>query len=73
MKLVDWRRKQRRTQAEVADLLGCSQSYVSQMERTLDPIVPGAAVMIGIYEMTEGLVQPNDFFALPDLGRRKAA
>lgn len=63
------------TQAELATELGCSQSYVSQIERAVGAIVPGPAVMITIYSISDGAVQPNDFYALPDLAkmRRKAA
>ena len=65
MKLAEWRRKQAMTQAELATALGCSQSYVSQIERAVGAIVPGAAVMLAIFELTQGAVQPNDFYSLP--------
>lgn len=74
MKLAVWRRNQGMRQAALADLLGCSQSYVSQIERATDPIVPGPAIMIAIFELTGGAVQPNDFYSLPALpAHRKAA
>lgn len=73
MKLVAWRRQESMTQADLADRLGCSQSYVSQMERAVDPIIPGPAIMIALYELSEGAVQPNDFYDLPDLRQRRAA
>lgn len=60
-------------QAEMAEALGCSQSYISQIERAVDPVVPGAGVMIGIYQLTDGAVQPNDFYALPRLDAKQAA
>lgn len=62
-------------QAALADLLGCSQSYVSQIERATDPIVPGPAIMIAIFQLTGGEVQPNDFYELPEPAtiHRKAA
>lgn len=67
MRLAIWRKNAGKTQADVAAVLGCSQSYVSQIERTADPLVPGPAIMIEIYVMTGGQVQPNDFYDLPDL------
>lgn len=62
------------TQAQLADALGCSQSYVSQMERAADPVIPGPSIIIELFMMSAGLVQPNDFYDLPDLSdKRKAA
>lgn len=73
MKLTAWRRKQGMTQAELADHLGCSQSYVSQMERAVEPIIPGPAIMIALFEMSCGDVQPNDFYELPRLSTDREA
>lgn len=56
-----------KTQAWLADELGCSQSYISQIERAENPIVPGAGHVIEIYRLSNGEVQPNDFYELPDL------
>jgi len=61
------------TQAALAAQLGCSQSYVSQMERGKAPIIPGPDVMAEIHRVTEGAVQPNDFYDLPDLSSDMAA
>lgn len=61
------------TQAQLADVLGCSQSYVSQMERSSDPMIPGPQFMIEIYVLSFGLVQPNDFYNLPALTREQKA
>lgn len=72
MKLVVWRRKEGLTQQELAERLGCSQSYVSQMERAADPIIPGPAIMIALYELSVGAVDPNSFYDLPDLERKAA-
>ena len=55
------------TQAALAEALACSQSYVSQIERRVGAIVPGAEVMGKIYEVTGGTVEPNDFYDLPAL------
>lgn len=73
MRLVDWRKRKGWTQKRLATELGVSQSYVSQMERARGPIVPTSAVMIEIFEITGGAVQPNDFFDLPDLATARAA
>ncbi|MBT0667011.1 helix-turn-helix transcriptional regulator [Novosphingobium profundi] len=73
MKLAAWRREEEMTQAQLADELGCSQSYVSQMERSSDPMIPGPVIMVQIYVMSCGRVQPNDFYALPQLTFRREA
>ena len=65
MKLAEWRKRNGMTQAALAEALACSQSYVSQIERRVGAIVPGAEVMGKIYEVTAGAVQPNDFYDLP--------
>lgn len=72
MKLVTWRRQEGMTQAELAEKLGCSQSYVSQMERAADPIIPGPAIMIALFELSSGKVDPNSFYDLPSLVRAAA-
>ncbi len=56
------------TQAWLAEQLGCSQSYISQIERARDPLVPGPGIMTEIYVLTSGRVQPNDFYDLPRHG-----
>ena len=55
------------TQGQLADLLGCSQPYVSQIERSSSPIIPGPSLMVQIFAATGGNVEPNDFYRLPDL------
>jgi transcriptional regulator with XRE-family HTH domain len=67
VRLAVWRKKMGKTQAWLADELGCSQSYISQIERVEHPYVPGVAMMIEIYLLSHGQVQPNDFYVLPDL------
>lgn len=73
MRLVAWRKKMGWTQTQLAEKLGVTQPYVSAMERAVEPAVPNTSVMKLIFEISEGQVQPNDFYALPDLGARAAA
>ena len=68
MKLAKWRNQEGMTKADLAGELGCSQSYVSQIERARDPIIPGPGIMCVIYVLTSGQVQPNDFYDLPQCG-----
>lgn len=70
MKLACWRKRQGLTQGELAARLGCSQPYVSQIERATTPIIPGPELMGRIFEATGGAVEPNDFYELP---QQKAA
>lgn len=67
MRLAIWRKKEGKTQAWLADALGCTQPYISQIERAEHRYVPGPAMMIEIYRLSNGEVQPNDFYELPDL------
>lgn len=73
MKLAAWRKRKGWTQAHLAESLGCSQSYVSQIERAVDPIVPGKELLAKLYELSGGAVQPNDFYDLPKIQGRRAA
>lgn len=73
MKLAAWRKKKELRQAELALRLGCSQPYVSQIERAVNPIIPGADLMSRIFEVTDGEVEPNDFYELPNIGAEKDA
>lgn len=73
MRLVAWRKKMGWTQTQLAEKLGVTQPYVSSMERAVDPAVPNTSIMGRIFELSEGQVEPNDFYALPDLGSREAA
>jgi DNA-binding XRE family transcriptional regulator len=72
VKLAAWRRMKGMTQAALAAELGCSQSYVSQMERPKGWIIPGPDVMGEIHRVTNGAVEPNDFYDLPP-GRAEMA
>ena len=74
MKLAVWRKKEGLTQWALARALDCSQSYVSQIERAHNALMPGKDMLARIYELTGGEVQPNDFVDLPVLaGARDAA
>ena len=67
MRFVDWRKRKGMTQVEAAARLGVTQPYISTIERAKDNAIPGPAVMIEIFRMTGGAVQPNDFYDLPSL------
>lgn len=64
MKLAVWRRQNNITQVELAQRIGCTQSYVSQIERRSNPLVPKKEIARAIYEITNGAVTPNDFYDL---------
>ena len=65
MKLAEWRKREGKTQEELAAELGCSQPYVSQIERARNPIVPGTEILERIFLVTDGAVEPNDFYPMP--------
>lgn len=67
MRLAEWRIGQGLTQAELAEKLGCEQSFISQIERAADPMIPRRRWMLAIYRFTFGAVTPNDFYNLPVL------
>lgn len=67
MKLATWRKERGMTQVDLAAALGCSQSYISQIERAVEPIVPSRELMAVIFRVTDGAVEPNDFYDLPAL------
>lgn len=71
MKLGDWRRSQGLTQEDLAARLGLIPVSIARYESGLR--LPGPAVMIQIFEISGGAVQPNDFYALPDLAAARAA
>jgi transcriptional regulator with XRE-family HTH domain len=71
--LAEWRKQKGWTQLQLAQALGCAQPYVSLMERAVNPSVPGAALMVEIFDLTEGAVQPNDFYALPEIAQKMDA
>lgn len=59
------------TQEELAARLGLIPGSVARYESGAR--LPGPAVMIQLFEMSGGAVQPNDFYALPDLTAQRAA
>lgn len=51
------------TQQELADRLGCIVTTIARYETGLR--LPGPAMMKKICGLSEGLVEPNDFYDLP--------
>lgn len=62
-KLRNWRQQRGLTQAAAAALLGVARRTWHQWE--LGAIMPGPGHMIELVHLTEGEVQPNDFYLLP--------
>lgn len=73
MKLAEWRKRERKSQVELASDLGCSQPFISQIERARTPIVPGPEIMERIFALTGGDVEPNDFYDVPRWRRALSA
>lgn len=63
MKLAEWRRENRLTQAEVGTRLGVSSLLVSQWETGRRR--PGESNLQAIADLTGSAVLPNDFYDLP--------
>ena len=63
MKLTTWRNEQGKTQADVAHKLRINQQRYSRIE---NGVVPPRWLMKKIVALTDGAVQPNDFYDLPD-------
>lgn len=66
MRLIDWRRRECKTQGELASLVGCTQGYISYIERADKPQTPNPEFMRRIYLVTRGEVTPNDFHPIED-------
>ena len=64
-KLRNWRRLNKLSQADAADRMAVARRTWHQWER--GSVVPGPEHMVKLVELTQGAVQPNDFYALPDL------
>lgn len=65
MKLSEWRRSVGLTQEELAEKLGLITGSVARYESGAR--MPGPAVLVALYELSGGAVQPNDFYDLPPL------
>lgn len=63
MKLADWREKKGWTLQRLADELGCTISAVWRYEQGKRD--PDAGTKRRIFILTEGEVQPNDFYDVP--------
>ena len=63
MKLSEWRERENWTQQQLAEALGCTVSTVWRYEQgQRDPDVDTKR---RIYLVTDGAVEPNDFYPLP--------
>lgn len=70
MRLAEWRKREGKTQAWVAEQLGVTQSYVSTIERAHDNIMPGKVHLIRIALLTRLKVLPNDFLPIDELRQK---
>lgn len=64
MKLKAWRKRERYSQARIGEMIGVTDMAVSRYERGQSP---NSAVMRRIVKLTNGEVQPNDFYDLPEV------
>ena len=64
MKLQDYRKKENKTQVELAKDLGVNQSNITSWENGIK--IPRPEFMQKIIAYTNGEVQPNDFYAKPN-------
>ena len=64
MKLIEWRKKENKTQEEVASFLGANQGMVQKWEKGV--VIPTKEYMQRITTYTNGEVQPNDFYGVND-------
>lgn len=60
MKLIDYLERERLSQTELAEKIGCSLSYLNQILHNIKK--PSWATMLKITKATNGKVKPNDFF-----------
>ena len=65
MKLTLFLHQHDLTDAEFAALIGASRSLISRYRA--GNRIPGKALMVRIYRVTQGAVCPNDFYDLPPL------
>lgn len=64
-KLRGWRIGQQLSQEQAGEKVGVARRTWHQWEA--GSTIPGVALMIELFQLTGGLVQPNDFYALPGL------
>ncbi|MEA3036826.1 MAG: hypothetical protein QOH04_2603 [Sphingomonadales bacterium] len=70
MRLSAWRREEGLTQEELAQQLGCTQPYISDLERKNRPSPPSSDFLDRLYRLSRGAVTPNDVifpYGLPDI------
>ena len=60
MKLKAWRKQQRITQQQLADILGCTKITVSNWERGAR--IPKAKFLMKLIKLSKEKVTANDFF-----------
>lgn len=63
MKLSEWRDREGWTQQRLADELGCTVSTVWRYEQGQRD--PDEGTKRRIYLLTDGAVEPNDFYPMP--------
>lgn len=68
MKLIEFKKQNRMTEREVSNLLG--YSFGATVKWLQGNRIPGPEQMVRIFEVTNGLVQPNDFYDLPELPKQ---
>ena len=61
MKLLDWRTAQALTLAQLAERVGVTKISLSRYER--GERIPAREIMQKIAAVTDGAVQPNDFYS----------
>ncbi len=67
MELEKFRRNQNLSYADLAELIGFERSRAKDAERYCKGTLPRSdKIMAKIVKATNGQVQPNDFFDLPD-------
>jgi len=69
--LRQWRAQHDLSQEDAAVKVGVVRKTWHQWES--GDAIPKREAMAALYLLTGGAVQPNDFYALPDLGAREAA
>ena len=62
MQFSEWVEKSGKSRGEIADQLGCSRAFVSQL--ILGQKTPGLILAIHIERLTEGEIKPRDWFSM---------